>query len=95
MATPWFPGRGTQRGTRYIIKKRNIQNWVNKTGGLSMPSEERPRLRKSVKEVIFFDLVHKDKFTTDPQNFRDADEVDGLVFVPIERFNVVYHRGWE
>lgn len=96
MAVQWFPGRGKAVGNRYIIRKRNIQRFINQHGVVSIPSVEKPRLRKKIDEIVFFDLANGDKFIFDPQHFRDAEDEDGMLFVPIEKArNIIYKRSWE
>lgn len=93
----WFAGRGKSGANyTYVVKRRNIQSWVNRNGYLSLPaSEVKSRIRKRHQKVMFFDLVSHTKFVTDADNFRNGLEEEGQVAVPIENFDVIYKRAGE
>lgn len=86
----WYAGRGKGRGDVYIVKRNNIQSWVNRTGCLSLPRADISRLGKRYTQVMFFDLITHTKFITDADNFRNAEQEDGSAVVKIENFDVIY-----
>lgn len=94
--TTFYNGRGKNgAGNQYIVRRNNIQSWVNRMGFLSLPEfEVRERIKKQEK-VMFFDLKTHDRFITDASNFKNGEVEDGKVCVDIEKFDVVYARGDE
>lgn len=87
----WYSGRG-KNGTqdRYVIRRYNIQGWINRTGSLSMPASEVKRIKN--KNVLFYDLQTGERWITPASNFKNAEPVDGQVAVDIEYFDFFYRE---
>lgn len=78
MATQWFPGRGSERGDRYVIYRNHLMLRARDYGTVSMPVKELPRLRKHIKHVVFVDVEdRKDKIWCDAENFRSKASISG------------------
>lgn len=94
MATKWFAGRGKSGANgAYVVRRNNIQSWVNRSGSLSLPENEvRTRIKKSHETVLFYDLIHGTKYITHADNFRNGEEVQGKIVVDIEKFDIVYRQ---
>lgn len=88
MAMNWYAGRGKSRGDVYLVKRHNVRDWFARNGYLSLPAEEvQERIKKSHREVMFFDLTTHHRFITNADNFRNGEWVRGQIRVASELFN--------
>ena len=94
MAMGFYNGRGKSGSNGcYVIRRHNIQNWVNRYGYLSMPEQEvKERLHQRHKRVLFYCLDTGTRFYTDVNNFKQGESDNRGVAVPIELFDVVYKQ---